>query len=289
MSISVSWGKKIKSLFQTQPKVETMSEQELERLLFESDLSGQLVEELMSKTQKYRKKGEAQVRDVLYAHTLSKIEPLMTPFVYDVPSVFLMIGINGSGKTTSTARLAKHIQSQGKDVVLAAGDTFRAGAIDQLQIWAERLGVTCVSSKYKADPASVIFEGWQTAKAQNAVLIADTAGRLHTQNPLMEQLLKIVRVLKKDPALSMQTLLVLDGTNGQNALIQSKAFSKDVDIDGLIMTKLDGSSKGGAVISSSLEMNLPIRFVGVGESEHDFVPFDHQVFLKSFYGLDDQV
>ncbi|MCB1198529.1 MAG: signal recognition particle-docking protein FtsY, partial [Deltaproteobacteria bacterium] len=193
--------------------------------------------------------------------------------------------INGAGKTTSVARLGHYLKSQGRNVVFAAGDTFRAGAIDQLQLWADKLGIVCVKADYKSDPASVIFEGWQKAKAQNAVLIADTAGRLHTQSPLMEQLSKIVRVLQKDPALVLQNLLVLDGTNGQNALIQSKEFSKDIPIDGLIMTKLDGSSKGGAVISSSLELQVPIQFVGVGEKESDFVPFEVDSFLHSFYGI----
>jgi len=265
-----------------------MTQEELERLLYEADLSGPMVQELMAKASKFTKKGEGKVLQALFEHTHEKLSQVSSPFVYDVPCVFLMIGINGSGKTTSTARLAKYFLDQGHRVLLAAGDTFRAGAIDQLQIWGDRLNIECVAAKYKSDPASVIFDGWQKAKAQNAILVADTAGRLHTQNPLMEQLFKVIRVLKKDPDLKLQNFLVLDGTNGQNALMQSKAFSKDIDIDGLVMTKLDGSSKGGAVISSSLEMNVPIRFVGVGETEHDFVPFDDEAFLKTFFGIQTQ-
>jgi fused signal recognition particle receptor len=282
------WTRNISSFFTKDDQAPVYPRQELEALLYQSDLSMAHIQLLLDKVEKVRKKGAQAVQQKLCETTQAWLEPIhQTPFDVPTPGVILMAGINGSGKTTSCARLAHWLIQQNHRVILAAGDTFRAGAIDQLQMWADRLGIECVKQAYKSDPAAVIYQAWQKAKAENAILIADTAGRLHTQAPLMEQLSKIVRVLQKDdPQLPHQSLLVLDGTNGQNALMQSKHFSSTIPITGLVVTKLDGTSKGGAVISSSIEMNVPIVFVGVGEKKDDFVPFEVKPFLEAFFQTD---
>lgn len=280
------WTSKIRSFFGNTNQPQAWSRHELESLLYASDLSIALIQSLLMDVESMLKKGKQATLETLFEKTKSKLLPIhQQPFVMEAPCVVLLLGINGSGKTTTAARLAYALKNQGKSVLLAAGDTFRAGAIDQLQHWANLVDVPCIAGNYGADPASVIFDGWVKAKEQRAILIADTAGRLHTQAPLMEQLKKIKRVLEKDEDLNIKTLLVLDGTSGQNALIQSKEFTKDMPIDGLIVTKLDGSSKGGAVISSSLELQVPIVYVGVGEQPTDLKVFEVEPFLKSFYGI----
>lgn len=280
------FGAKIRSFFQGTDRPEELSRDELEALLFKSDLSVEMIQELLKDVDRKRKKGKDVVLQTLFDKTQEALAPVCEKdFEVQAPSVVLLLGINGSGKTTSAARLGAYLKSQGHKVMFAAGDTYRAGAIDQLQTWAERLDVECIAGDYKSDPAAVIYQAWQKAKQENAILIADTAGRLHTQVPLMEQLKKIERVLHKDEDVKMTSLLVLDGTNGQNALMQSKHFASEVNIDGIVMTKLDGSSKGGAVISSAIELDRPIYFVGIGEKESDFLPFDVDSFLHSFYGI----
>ncbi|MCB0271943.1 MAG: signal recognition particle-docking protein FtsY [Bdellovibrionales bacterium] len=282
----MNWSSKIRSFFYGTTPENVWTRDELEALLYQSDLSSGVIQDLLSHVGALDRLDQKTVLEKLYQETSKRLSSVCNkPWSVQTPSVILLVGINGSGKTTTAARLGFYLKNQSHNVVLAAGDTFRAGAIDQLQTWAQRLDLPCVFSDYKSDPASVIYEGWQKAKSQDAVLIADTAGRLHTQTPLMEQLSKIKRVLLKDLNITIQTLLVLDGTNGQNALMQSKHFKDEIEIDGLIMTKLDGSSKGGAVISSALELKVPIYFVGVGEKETDLVEFQVEPFLRSFYGI----
>ena len=201
------------------------------------------------------------------------------------PFVILMVGVNGVGKTTTIGKLAKRLQAQGKSVMLAAGDTFRAAAVEQLQVWGERNNVPVVAQATGADSASVIFDAYQSAKAKEVdVLIADTAGRLHTKDNLMNELEKIVRVLKKqDQRLPDEILLVLDATTGQNALSQAASFHAATNLTGITLTKLDGTAKGGIVFAIAKQLGLPIRFIGVGEQVDDLRPFDAQNFVSALF------
>jgi len=202
------------------------------------------------------------------------------------PTVILVIGVNGVGKTTSIAKLARRLQREGEQVLLVAADTYRAGAIAQLETWAERLGVPCVTGAPGGDPASVAFDGIVAAQARGASMaIVDTAGRLHTQEGLMEELRKVVRVIaRKAPGAPHEILLVLDGTVGQNAVQQGKLFSQAVSPTGLIITKLDGTARGGAVVALRHELALPIRFLGTGETPDDLQVFDAAGFAEELVG-----
>lgn len=201
------------------------------------------------------------------------------------PFVLLMIGVNGSGKTTTIGKLAKRFQEQGKTVMLAAGDTFRAAAIDQLKIWGERNEIPVIAQQPGSDSASVIYDAYQSAKARKIdILIADTAGRLHTQDNLMEELKKIVRVIKKmDESAPHEIMLVLDANIGQNALHQAKEFHRAVNISGLAITKLDGTAKGGIIFAIAKSLKLPIRFIGFGEQIDDLQPFDANEFVDALF------
>ena len=199
------------------------------------------------------------------------------------PSVILVVGVNGVGKTTSIGKLASLLKEQGKSVMLAAGDTFRAAASEQLAIWAERCSCPIVKHSEGADPAAVIFDAIASAKAKGIdVLICDTAGRLHNKKNLMDELNKIYRVIKRElPESSLETLLVLDATTGQNGVIQAKEFTKQADVTGIILTKLDGTAKGGIVISICKDKNIPVKFIGVGESKDDFMEFNSKEFAEA--------
>ncbi|MBK6940955.1 MAG: signal recognition particle-docking protein FtsY [Planctomycetes bacterium] len=201
------------------------------------------------------------------------------------PTVVLMVGVNGSGKTTTIAKLARHFTQQGKKVVIGAGDTFRAAAAEQLQIWADRVGATLVRGKAGADPAAVAFDAAEKAATEKAdVLLVDTAGRLVTQAHLMQELSKISRVLgKRIPGAPHDVLLVLDATTGQNAIQQAEKFKAAVPVTGLIVAKLDGSAKGGAVVGIRERVGLPVKFIGVGEKADDLEPFDPKEFARSMF------
>jgi fused signal recognition particle receptor len=200
----------------------------------------------------------------------------------DGPTVILIVGVNGTGKTTTAAKLARRLQREGRRVVLAAADTYRAGAIAQLQVWAERLGIPCVAGAPGGDPAAVAFDAVDAAVSRGLdTVIVDTAGRLHTQEGLMDELRKVVRVVaRRLPGAPHETLLVLDGTVGQNAIQQGRLFGEAVRPTGIIVTKLDGSARGGAVTALRRELGLPIRFLGVGEQLDDLQPFDPQRFAQ---------
>ena len=201
------------------------------------------------------------------------------------PSVILVIGVNGVGKTTSIGKIASHYKSTGKKVLLAAADTFRAAAIDQLDIWAQRSGCDIIKHQENSDPAAVVFDACTAAKARGAdILICDTAGRLHNKKNLMAELAKINRVIERElPDSARETLLVLDATTGQNAVSQAKLFSEAADITGIILTKLDGTAKGGIVISIAKEQNVPVKFVGVGEGINDLQEFNSDDFAKAIF------
>ena len=205
------------------------------------------------------------------------------------PYVILMVGVNGAGKTTTVGKLAQQFKSQGQRVMLAAGDTFRAAAVEQLQTWGDRLDIPVVKQAQGSDSASVIFDALQSAQARNIdVLIADTAGRLHTQNNLMDELEKIKRVMSKlDPDAPHETMLVLDAVTGQNALTQASKFKDAVGVSGVILTKLDGTAKGGMIFSVAEQLNLPIRYIGVGESVEDLRPFNSQEFVDALLSESD--
>lgn len=219
-----------------------------------------------------------QMKDIL--------EPVSKPLVIDTnhkPYVILMIGVNGVGKTTTIGKLAKKFQLEGKSVMLAAGDTFRAAAVEQLEIWGERNNIPVISQKEGADPASVIFDAMESAKARKAdILIADTAGRLHTDSGLMQELAKINRVIKRhDETAPHEVMLVVDASTGQNALNQARQFNTTVPLSGITFTKLDGTAKGGIIFAIAEELNIPIRFIGVGESIDDLRPFDSDEFVDA--------
>ena len=201
------------------------------------------------------------------------------------PSVLLVIGVNGVGKTTSIGKIAANLKSQGKKVVVAAADTFRAAAIDQLEVWTERAGVELIRQNEGSDPAAVVFDAAQAAKKRGAdVLIVDTAGRLHNKKNLMAELAKIDRVLTRElPDCSRETLLVLDSTTGQNAVMQAKEFKESAAITGLILTKLDGTAKGGAVFSIKRILDIPVKYIGVGEQIGDMQPFDADMFVSALF------
>ncbi len=226
------------------------------------------------------------VMSTLKSDMSNLLETVSDPMTLDSdhkPFVILMIGVNGSGKTTTIGKLAKRFKEDGKSVLLAAGDTFRAAAIEQLKVWGERNDIPVIAQQHGSDSASVIYDAFQAAKARNIdVLIADTAGRLHTQDNLMEELKKIVRVIQKiDKSAPHEVMLVLDANIGQNALHQAKEFHRAINVSGLTLTKLDGTAKGGIIFAIAKSLKLPIRFIGFGEQIDDLQPFDAQEFVDA--------
>jgi fused signal recognition particle receptor len=227
----------------------------------------------------------AALREILGAMLQPCEVPLAIPSGADRPFVILMVGVNGVGKTTTIGKLAKRFQADGLSVMLAAGDTFRAAAVEQLQVWGERNNVPVVAQHTGADSASVIFDAYESARARKVdVLIADTAGRLHNKSNLMQELEKVVRVLKKlDADVPQEILLVLDATTGQNALSQARSFTESVKVSGLVLSKLDGTAKGGVVFAIAKELGLPLRFIGVGEKAEDLRPFSAHEFIDALF------
>ncbi len=263
--------------------------EELEELLISADVGVnvalEVVEELREAIKEEGLKTPEAVEEKFRAILLGKIgegEPLN---LSTTPSVILVIGVNGVGKTTSIAKIANLLKHEKKKVLLAAGDTFRAAASDQLEVWANRVGVDLVRQAEGADPASVVFDAIQASKKRGSdVLIIDTAGRLHNKKNLMDELAKINRVITRElPDAARETLLVLDATTGQNAVSQAKAFKDGADITGLVLTKLDGTAKGGIVFSIKEELNIPVKFICVGEQAEDLQRFDAKEFVAALF------
>lgn len=263
----------------------------IERLLLEADFGVpatlELVQALEEEIRAGRLNSEADLRSALESRLIAMLQgpphPERIARAEGVgPTVIVVAGVNGVGKTTTVAKLAARLKREGRTVLLAAADTWRAGAVAQLGVWAERLGVHCVAGAPGGDPAAVAYDALEAAVSRGAdTVLVDTAGRLHTQDGLMDQLKKVVRVVaRRVPGAPHETLLVLDGTVGQNALRQGKQFLGAVPITGLVVTKLDGTAKGGAVVALRRELGLPIRFVGVGEGLEDLEPFEPAAFVR---------
>lgn len=260
---------------------------ELEESLITGDVGVRMTLQILDILRAKGREIEAEeVVDVCREEIL-KILPATIPALPefpDKPCVILVVGVNGVGKTTSAAKLAHLLQRQGKSVMLAAADTFRAAAIEQLDSWATRLGIPIIKGQYKADPAAVCHDAWEAAKSRKIqYLICDTAGRLHNKHNLMEELSKIERVLgRKDPDAPHETFLVVDATTGSNALSQAREFQKATgELTGVIVTKLDGSGKGGVIVSIQQELNIPARYIGTGETQTDFEVFHSRTFAES--------
>jgi fused signal recognition particle receptor len=273
-----------KSLIQrfTKPDIDW---DELEAMLISGDLGPRLAVQIVADLKsKQRTLHGADIVQVAREH-VRKILPESVPALEPIPGkpkVLLIVGVNGTGKTTSTAKLAHILHKRGFKVVLAAADTFRAAAVEQLTVWADRLKIPLVKGPPNGDPASVCFEGYEKAlKTQADFLICDTAGRLHTKHNLMEELKKIHRILgRKDSASPHEVLLVCDATTGSNALQQAREFHKIIPLTGVIVTKLDGSGKGGVLVAIQQELAVPTRFIGLGERVEDFQPFDSKQFVE---------
>ncbi len=268
---------------------------ELETRLITADVgveaTGRILEDLRRRVARKELSDVDALLKALHDDMLAILKPVETPLTIDPnfkPYVILVVGINGAGKTTTIGKLAHRLLAEGRSVMLAAGDTFRAAAREQLEVWAERNKVPIIAQQAGAEPAAVIFDALQAARARNIdVLIADTAGRLHTQAHLMEELKKVKRVLARlDAGAPHEVLLVLDGTIGQNAVAQAEEFNKGLGVTGLVVTKLDGTAKGGVVLAIAQKLNIPIRFVGVGEQSEDFGVFDASEFVSALLKLE---
>ncbi len=266
--------------------------EELETRLLVADVGVEatqaIVQDLTARVAR-RQLGDAEaLMAALREDMRAMLEPVAVPLQIpdsDKPFVILMVGINGAGKTTTIGKIAKHLQADGRKVMLAAGDTFRAAAVEQLQVWGERNDIPVIAQQQGADPASVVYDALQAARARGMdVLIADTAGRLHTQANLMEELKKIKRVLAKlDPDAPHEVMLVVDAGTGQNALNQARQFNEAVGLTGITLTKLDGTARGGIIFAIARQLGIPIRFIGVGESIEDLRPFDAGEFVDALF------
>lgn len=280
---------KIDNLFKTFRKVDEELFEELEELLISADIGVNTTEEILDELRETVKEKKIKEPEDVKSELFIILRELIgehEPLKLDTkPSVILVIGVNGVGKTTSIGKISAELKSQGKKVVVAAADTFRAAAAEQLTIWCERAGVDIVKQAAGADPASVVFDAINSVKSKHAdVLIVDTAGRLHNKKNLMDELAKIDRVISRELAgASKETLLVLDATTGNNAVMQAKEFKGASDITGLILTKLDGTAKGGIVLSVKKELGIPVKFIGVGEKIDDMKPFDAEEFASALF------
>lgn len=284
-------GSKLRSLFSKKIDEETL--EQLEQLFYEADLGLQTATELTQKVKDLYSRNPHldseglinAIKEEIVALLSKHPTSLVSVSQEESPMVILVVGVNGNGKTTTVAKLAKYFQNNKKKVLIAAGDTFRAAAVEQLEIWAKRIGVDIVKGHPNSDPASVVFDAITAGKARKAdVVIIDTAGRLHTKTHLMQELEKIRRICKKvHPNSPHETLLVLDATTGQNAIDQARIFNQFSPVTGLVLTKLDGTAKGGIVISIYRQLGIPVKFIGIGETIDDLEPFQPSSFANALF------
>lgn len=277
----------LNSMFRAFVKVDEDFLEELEDMLISADVgvetSEEIISELREKAKDNRLKSGEDVKNALRDILREKIGDGEALKLTTSPSVILVIGVNGVGKTTTIGKISARLADEGKKVVIAAADTFRAAAIDQLEVWCERSGAELIKQSEGSDPAAVVFDAAAAARKRRAdVLIVDTAGRLHNKKNLMDELAKIDRVLSRElPDADRETLLVLDSTTGQNAVMQAAEFKNSADITGLVLTKLDGTAKGGAIFSIKGTLGIPVKFIGVGEGVDDLQPFDADMFVSA--------
>lgn len=282
---------KIDDLFNNYGEIDDELFDELEEILIVADVgiptTHKLIENLRNELKVRKIKDAKEVKGVFKEVVEAMLrENNSVPFhVGDVPTIVMVIGVNGVGKTTSIGKIAHHIKSEGKSVLIAAADTFRAAAIDQLKIWGDRVGVNVIHQSEGSDPAAVIFDAIQSAKAKKIdVLICDTAGRLHNKVNLMNELAKVFRVIDREyPDAKREVLLVLDATTGQNAIQQAKVFNEAAAISGIVLTKLDGTAKGGVVMAINSELGIPVKLIGVGEGIDDLQNFDPHEFVEALF------
>ncbi len=287
-----SIGNKLRRLFSQKEDVALF--EKLEEIFYEADLGVATSQDLTEKTRKYLKENPSATFDKIILFLKNELLFILTDRTHPIemnlsPFVLLVVGVNGSGKTTSIAKLAHQFQKEGKKVLIAAADTYRAAAVEQLELWAKKANVDLVKSKTGSDPSSVVFDALEAAKARKIdLVIIDTAGRLHTKTSLMQELEKIKRVCSKQvPNAPHATLLILDSTIGQNALDQAKTFHQFTPISGLLLTKWDGSAKGGIIVAIKKELHLPTFWIGVGEKLEDLIAFDAREFVNALFSLED--
>ena len=281
------------SIFHGFSRIDDDFYEELEEVLIMGDLGVQatydILDDLKAKVKEKHIKEPMECRELLIESIKEQMDIGETAYEFENhTSVVMVIGVNGVGKTTSVGKLAGKLKDQGKKVILAAADTFRAAAGEQLTEWANRAGVEIIGGQAGADPASVIYDAVAAAKARNAdVLLCDTAGRLHNKKNLMEELRKIYRILEREyPDAYLETLVVLDGTTGQNALAQARQFAEVANVSGIILTKLDGTAKGGIAVAIQSELDIPVKYIGVGESIDDLQKFDADAFVNALFDVD---
>lgn len=280
---------RVTTLFGRAEQIDAAFWDELMELLIEADLADtadEVLDDLKRRVQEDRMRSPREVQEALEAELVRLLGPSHEPLAHAAGlTTVLVVGVNGVGKTTFIAKLAHRLSQSGERVILAAGDTFRAGAVEQLKRWGERIGVPVVSHQPGADPGAVVFDAMQAATTRDLTYcILDTAGRIHTKHNLMEELQKLQRVAQKvDPAAPQEILLVLDAVTGQNAIQQAKKFADTVDVTGVVVTKLDGSSKGGALFAVARELGAPIKFIGTGEKVEDLQPFDAEAFVRALF------
>ena len=287
-----SLGERIDSVIALTREVDESTLEDLEMSLIASDLgvttAAEIIDHLRERAKRQQIRDGAELRDLLKEQLKQILDEHERPpvTVTAPPEVILMVGVNGTGKTTTSGKLAAYYRAQGKTVLMCAADTFRAAAIEQLEVWGERSGVEIIKTRQGSDPSAVLFDALQAAKArQNDVLIVDTAGRLHTKNSLMAELDKMRRTTQRlIPGAPHEVLLVLDATTGQNGLQQARLFTESAGVTGIVLTKLDGTAKGGIVVAIARELKLPVRFVGIGEKIEDLLPFDSGAFMDSLLG-----
>jgi fused signal recognition particle receptor len=281
---------RIDSMLSAFTKIDDDLFDELEEILIMADVGIGTTEVIMENLKKTVRnegiKDPLQIKELLKAQLVQILESDDNSLnIENTPAVIVVLGVNGVGKTTTIGKIASMLKNEGKKVLLAAGDTFRAAAIEQLDVWAKRVGVDIIANKEGADPASVVYDALQAAKSRKMdVVICDTAGRLHTKKNLMEELKKIMRIIRRElPESSNETLLVLDATTGQNAVMQAETFNVAIGVSGLVLTKLDGTAKGGVVASIRSRFNIPIKFIGVGENIDDLQPFNAKNFVDALF------